>query len=539
MPADGTGPVDPARLQPWLDRIAAMTRAVRLRDLDMQLGRRPAWDTGAPLTLADLAAIRQLDRSRAGDRLYFQAVDHFLRVRVEPLQAMLTSWMKGARAQVNGEEIPFNQVITWCQDTADHQARRLLTREVRTLCRFLAPLSHATWQGLLALVEEELGYAGYLEFCEQKRGVRLEEAAALATAFLEAGREQHLRRVDALLREVTGIELGQASRFDAIYLLGLRYLDRCFPPTLRVDDILAFFEKAGFDRIRSPALTIHHQGRPGRQSYCMPVAVPGEIHIVLGPLQGWLDLEALCHELGHALSFLYTDKGLSPLQTDFFPSSGLSETFAFLFQKMAMSGEFLEEIIGLDNDDAAAVATVHQVKWVTLARRYAAKMVIEFENFRQRRLRNGEPFYARTMQRETGFHYDPETYLFDLMPDFYSLDYFQGFLAAAILDDRLRDAAGSRWYRHPAAVALLTSWWRQGNRRDLASFLNRELDRPLDMTPFLDMVRQAQGTGPLPADAAGPAKGGKRDKKREAAPRAASLSPAAGDTRRHKPSGGR
>ena len=476
-----------------------MTRAVRLRDLNMQLGSKAGRETGTPLSRSDLAAIRRLGQGREVDRLYFQAVDHFLRVRVEPVQAMFTSWMAGAKAQVNGEEVPFNRVITWCQDTADNQARRLLTREVRALCRFLAPLNHATWQALTTLIEEELGYAGYIPFCEQKRGVPIDEAAAQAATFLDSSRQRHLDTIGALLRQITGLSPGQASRFDAIYLLGLRYLDHLFPRHLDTADILSFFSRAGFSLINSPALTIHHVGRPGRQSYCMPITIPGDIHIVLGPLQGWLDLEALCHELGHALSFLYTDSSLSPLQTDFFPSSGLSEAFAFLFQKLSMSREFLEEVMGLSADDAEVVASIHRVKWITLARRYAAKLVIEQENFQQHRLRQGEPFYARTMERETGFCYDPETYLFDLMPDFYTLDYFQGFLAAAILAKELQALAGNHWYRTPAAVALLSSWWRQGNRLDLTSFLATELDRALDPEPFL-----AACPGPSDQDTTGP-----------------------------------
>ncbi len=461
-----------------------MTRAVRRRDLHMQLGRRTGWAEGEPLSLDDLAGIRGLGRGEEEDRLYFQAVDHFLRVRVEPLQAMLTSWMEGARAQVNGEQVPFNRVITWCQDTGDNEARRLLTREVRTLCRFLAPLSHATWQALLSLIREDLGFSGYIAFCERKRRIRLGRAGELASAFLDSDRIAHLEMIDHLLRQVTGLPLAQATRFDAIYLLGMRYLDHCFPPDLKTDTILKFYEKTGFSRIAGPGLTIHHVGRPGHQSYCMPVAIPGEIHIVVGPLRGWLDLEALCHELGHALSFLYTDGNLSPLQTEFFPSSGLSEAFAFLFQKAAMSAEFLEEVIGLDSGSAATVAEVHLVKWITLARRYAAKLRIELENFRQHRLRRGEPLYARTMQRETGFRYDAETYLFDLMPDFYTLDYFQGFLAAAILDDHLRRITGDRWFRRPDAAKLLKSWWREGNRRNVENFLEEKLDRTLSPEPF-------------------------------------------------------
>ncbi|NOQ45448.1 MAG: hypothetical protein GQ559_02045 [Desulfobulbaceae bacterium] len=474
----------------WMSRMLAITRSTRQRDLALHLGRRQSGKNDeALLTITDLKAIKQLDRGNGKNRLYHQATDHFLRSKVEPFQAIFTSWMNGAKAQVGDQNIPFSQVVIWCQDTQDMDARIILTREVRTLCRFLAPFSHATWKALLEVLLEELHYPDYIAYCEEKRGVALTRAAAEASAFLKATGASYRKLVQPLLLEVTGLTLKQASRFDAIYLLGMRYLDRFFPVKLNVSDILRFFHETGYTLASEPELLIiHEQDDPGTQSYCIPVDIPGEIHILVGPMKGWLDLESLCHELGHAMTFLYTDAALPPEQSDFFQSSGLSESFAFLFQKRCMSKGFLHEVLGLDLDVAAMISLVHEIKWLTLARRYAAKLVIEVENFQQGYLQRGEQYYADTMQQETGFYYDPETYLFDLMPDFYTLDYFQAFLGSAFIEKYLQNMYGDRWYLGTETGSMLQKWWSEGNSLDLTDFIKDKTGQPLQSDPFIQNI---------------------------------------------------
>jgi len=218
------------------------------------------------------------------------------------------------------------------------------------------------------------------------------------------------------------------------------------------------------------------------------VHIPGEVHIIVGPMKGWLDLESLCHELGHAMTFLYADAELPPEQTDFFQSGALSESFAFLFQKMSMSKGFLHEVLGLDIDRAEMISRVHEVKWLTLARRYAAKLVIEVENFQLGHLQRGEQYYADTMQQETGFYYDPETYLFDLMPDFYSFDYFQAFLGSASIAKYLQNMYSEAWYLETAAGSMLQQWWSEGNSLDLADFIKDKTGQTLQADPFIQNI---------------------------------------------------
>lgn len=474
----------------WMSRMLAITRSTRQGDLSLHLGGMQSRKNDETLlTISDLKTIKQLDNGKGKNRLYHQATDHFLRLRVEPFQAILTTWMNGAKAQVGDQDVPFNQVVTWCQYTRDMDARSILTREVRSLCRFLAPFSHATWKTLLEVLSEELHYPDYIAYCEEKRGISLTSAAGEASSFLRATEASYRRLVQPLLLKVTGGSLERASRFDAIYLLGMRYLDRFFPDKLSLSDILGFFQDTGYTLVSEPKLLIiHQQNEPGAQAYCIPVDIPGEIHVLVGPLKGWLDLESLCHELGHAMTFLYTDAALPPEQTDFFQSGGLSESFAFLFQKMCMSKGFLYEVLGLDVDVAEMISLVHEAKWLTLARRYAAKLVIEVENFQQGYLQRGEQHYADTMQQEIGLFYDPETYLFDLMPDFYSLDYFQAFLGSACIEKYLQNRYGEIWYLGTTAGDMLQKWWSEGNSLDLADFIKDKTGHPLQADPFIQNI---------------------------------------------------
>ncbi len=463
----------------WADRLLSITRYVRRRDLSLQLGTKTSWDAvPVNVSLDDVKRVKALcGTTGISGRVYHQAADHFLRTRLEPFQAMLGTWMNGSRAEVLGEKIPFNDIITWCQDTQDNHAREILSHEAGSLCRFLAPFSHLTWKVLLTLLEEELDYPDYISYCECKKGVSLKKARDTARGFLSGSRDVYLQRMGPLLGKITGLKLGQATRFDAIYLLGLRYMDAYFPGEVTIERMLAFFKTWDIHIDNRPELTIHILDKPGSQSSCIPLDIPGDVRILVGPLKGWLDLESLFHEMGHALSFVFTDPEHSPAEKDFFQSAALTEAFAFLLQRMCVSRPFLQGVLDLDADTAATVSDIHATKWLALTRRYAAKFVIEMENFRLGRLRKGQEFYAEIMERETGFRYDPETYLFDLMPDFYSLDYFQGYIGAGKMWDYLCEKLGEGWPLRSETGQLLKKWWEEGNRMGLSSFMQKHLSR--------------------------------------------------------------
>jgi hypothetical protein len=59
------------------------------------------------------------------------------------------------------------------------------------------------------------------------------------------------------------------------------------------------------------------------------VRIPGEVHILMRPEGGWIDVETLWHELGHGLSAVATDPSLPAVDRELATTFNLSEAYAF------------------------------------------------------------------------------------------------------------------------------------------------------------------------------------------------------------------
>ncbi len=132
----------------WTEKLLAMTREMRRRDLSLHLGSEQTRnDPSGPMDLADVEEIKHaFGTAGFAGRVYYQAIDHFIRSKVEPFHAVLNPWMRGAKATVNDRDVPFAEAITWCQETGNNQARSAITNEVGSICAFLATFSYASWK---------------------------------------------------------------------------------------------------------------------------------------------------------------------------------------------------------------------------------------------------------------------------------------------------------------------------------------------------------------------------------------------------------
>ncbi len=155
---------------------------------------------------------------------------------------------------------------------------------------------------------------------------------------------------------------------------------------------------------------------------------------------------------------------------DMVTSFSLSESFAFLNQNLALSPPFLEEFLGLSPQDSKTLSYHKTLKYLCMFRLYTPKFIAEYDMFMGGDLSNGEP-YARIMKQHTGFYYQPESHLFDLVPELYCLDYVLGWMAETVMENHLVSRLGSHWMFEPEAGRILKGWWAQGNQYNLPRFL--------------------------------------------------------------------
>jgi hypothetical protein len=406
-------------------------------------------------------------------RLRFALVDHYLQRALLPHENEMRVWMKGAAAQVDGENIYFREIIPWCQNSSNYEKRQALQKETTPLCKFLKPFAVNYWKILLKILNEDLGYETYVTYCSKKKEIDYSYYYSLLKGLLEATDDIYFEGMERWCEERFHRPLSDLTRFDSINLLSFKQFDPLFPG--KALDVLApFFKNWSIDPANTPGLTLELGSEVGKsaQAICLMLQVPEEVYVLIRPEGGWGDLETLWHELGHGLSAVFTSPDLSMVTRDMGTSFALSEAFAFLMQNLALLTPFLTESLGLSPENAKTLSYHKTLKDLAMFRRYAAKFLAEYDMFTGGDLSDGEP-YARIMRRYTGFYYQPESHLFDLVPELYCLDYVLGWMAETVLENHLREQMGPRWMFQPETGRILKKWWCQGNQYSLPEFLAR------------------------------------------------------------------
>ncbi|MBW2567600.1 MAG: hypothetical protein JRE24_12195 [Deltaproteobacteria bacterium] len=409
--------------------------------------------------------------TRQRQRVFHSLLGHYLQSQISPYENELFTLMRGAAAHVDGEKIYFKDTLSWCQKRSNLQKRKMIEKESSSLCKFLMPFA--------------------IEYCCDKKQVDYEAYVSELPEILRETDTLYFEAMEAWAKKSLGVPLRELNRFDAIYLLGLGEFDHLFPNQIPMSNHLDFFDQWEIKVKKIPGLVLdtNHSPKKGAQAMSFALRIPDEIHVVMNPQGGWIDLETLFHEMGHALGHTFTSPDLSSWEKDFFTSNTLSETYSFLLQNMCFSPLFLERQLGLSSREIEEISFYKVLKDLSVFRRYVGKFLAEFEMFKKNEIADGE-IYAQLLEECTGFSYRPETHLFDLVPEFYALDYVISWMAEATMEKALVQTLGHDWMFKPEAGKILKDWWWCGNQYELDEFFINKGIGPIDHRDIVERWRR-------------------------------------------------
>ena len=412
-------------------------------------------------------------------------IDHYLQYQLMPYEAEMRTWMAGAAAHVDGKKIYLREIIPYCQKHSTYLQRRALQKEVSALCKFLRPFVYNYWTMLLELIKE-FGFKDYLEYCSQKKGLNYTSFYQKILSILRITDNFYYPLMQQWVKKRYGIPLEGLTRFDAINLLGMQEFDH-FAPKDGINIFFGFLKRWGIDvtKLYGLYLDVGFNARKSAQAMSFMVQIPEEIYVVIRPAGGWIDLETIAHELGHGVSAAFTDPDLPLEDRDLATNYILSESFAFLMQNIVLSIPFLTQILRLDKQVAEELYFYKVLKDLSIFRRYAAKFLTEYKMFSCGDISDGS-IYSEYMTRYTGFYYQPESHLFDLVPEFYCLDYLIAWITEAILERYLCQKYGFDWMLKKEAADEIKSWWSQGNKYSVFEFLKANNIGKLSIKPILE-----------------------------------------------------
>ena len=230
--------------------------------------------------------------------------------------------------------------------------------------------------------------------------------------------------------------------------------------------------------------------RPGKspRAFCAPIEVPGKVMLVIQPIGGKDDWEALFHEAGHTEHYANTSADL-PMEARRLGDMAVTEGWAMLMQHLVDEPAWLNRRLDVPRVEAA------RARGRGLAPLLRAPLLREAA-LRDRVLpgrRSGVDARRATPSSSTDalkLPANPESYLDDIDGSFYVTGYLRSWAFEAQLRDFLRSEFGNDWFARRDAGDLLRELWSLGQGPTADELLRDVTGAKLEMASVAERIRE-------------------------------------------------
>jgi hypothetical protein len=391
-------------------------------------------------------------------------------------------------AVVDGERIPFRMLRPVIANEPDRDRRqRLEETRLRLTDEELNPV-YLDAARIDREAVRQLGAPNYYDLYK-RFGFRLDELAAQCTEVLDATERLWEETGDRLFRERIGVGLADARAWDVPRLFRAPEWDQAFPSTSMLPALEATLRDLGIDLASQENVHLDLDQRPSKspRAFCSPIEVPDRVMLVIQPIGGRDDWEALFHEAGHTEHYAHTSRDL-PLEARRLGDMAVTEGWAMLMQHLVTEPRWLQR--RLDVPRVEQLANEGAASLLYFVRRYSAKLLYEVEFFQAEDPAAMEDRYVELLSEAYRFPAAPENYLSDNDGSFYVSGYLRSWAFEAQLREFLRGEFGNDWFARHEAGDLLRELWSLGQGPTAEELLAEVTGAELEMASVTERVRE-------------------------------------------------
>jgi hypothetical protein len=424
----------------------------------------------------------------APTELWRFACEGFLGNLTREHQARVAKAEAELEATVGGETIPYRMLRVAMSNEPDRDKRRVLEESrIRLLDEHLNPVYLEAAQIDREAVQQ-LGSPNYYELYK-RFGFRLDELADECRALLDETEKLWEREGDRLFRSRLGIGLSDARPWDVSRLFRAPDLDKLYPPDRMVPALEATLGDLGVDLRSQSNVHLDLESRPSKspRAFCAPIEVPSRVMLVIQPIGGKDDWEALFHEAGHTEHYAHTSGDL-PMEDRRLGDMAVTEGWAALLEHLVTDTAWLNR--RLDVPRPQDIAYDGAVSLLYFVRRYSAKLLYEIEFFQTDDLPSMRPRYSEILSDALKLPVNPESYLDDIDGSFYVIGYLRSWAFEAQLREFLRSEFGNEWFARRDAGDLLRELWSLGQRPTADELLKDVTGATLEMASVAERIRE-------------------------------------------------
>ena len=437
----------------------------------------------------DLTKLETAHRlQEAPTELWRFACEGFLGNLTRSHQEKLAQVESELEVEVDGERVPFRMLRPVIANEADRDRRRRLEEErLRLTDAELNPVYlDAARIDREAVVQ--LGAPNYYELY-RRFGFRLDELAAQCMEVLDATERLWEETGDRLFRERLGVSLADARSWDVPRLFRAPDWDKAFPSDAMLPALEATLRDLGIDLSSQENVHLDLEQRPAKspRAFCSPIEVPDKVMLVIQPIGGRDDWEALFHEAGHTEHYAHVAREL-PLEARRLGDMAVTEGWAMLMQHLVTEPRWLQR--RLDVPHVEALANEGAASLLYFVRRYSAKLLYEIEFFQAEDAASMKDRYVELLSEAYRFPAAVENYLSDNDGSFYVSGYLRSWAFEAQLREFLRGEFGNDWFARRAAGDLLRELWALGQGPTAEELLAEVTGATLEMASVTERVRE-------------------------------------------------
>jgi oligoendopeptidase F len=403
-------------------------------------------------------------------------------------QAKLAKIEADLEATVDGERIPFRMLRVVMSNESDRERRRRLEEtRLRLTDEELNPV-YLDAARIDRHAVQALRVPNYYELYKQF-GFRLDELAEQCTELLDETERLWEETGDRAFRDKLGISLAEARPWDLPRLFRAPEWDQAYPPDKMLPALEATLRELGFDLQSQENIHLDLEQRPAKspRAFCSPIEVPDRIMLVIQPIGGRDDWEALFHETGHAEHFANTSADL-PMEARRLGDMAVTEGWAMLLQHLVTEPAWLNR--RLDVPKVHKLANEGAAVLLYFVRRYCAKLLYEIEFFQAGDPATMKERYEELLTEAYKFPAAAENYLGDIDGSFYVTGYLRSWALEAQLREFLRSEFGNEWFARREAGDLLRELWSLGQAPTADELLRDVSGAELEMAAVADRIRE-------------------------------------------------
>jgi hypothetical protein len=438
---------------------------------------------------ADLTQLETAQRlEHAPTELWRFACEGFLGNLTRSHQAKAAEVEASLEVKTGGETIPYRMARVVMSNEADRDKRRAVDEErIRLMDEHLNPLyldAHRIDRDAIRRLNAPNYYELYKRF-----GFRLDEIAADCRALLDETEKLWEGEGDTLFRSRLGFGLDDAKPWDVGRLFRAPELDQLYPSDKMLPALETTLSELGIDIHSQANVHLDLEVRPNKtpRAFCAPIEVPDKVMLVIQPIGGKDDWEALFHEAGHTEHYAFTSESIS-MEGKRLGDMAVTEGWAMLLQHLVTEPAWLNRRLDVGRIDE--LARDGAVSLLYFVRRYCAKLLYEIELFQVEDPTTVRGRYAELLSDALKMPVHPESYLDDVDGSFYVTGYLRSWAFEAQLRDFLRAEFGNEWFARREAGELLRELWSLGQDPTADALLKDVTGASLEMAAVGDRIRE-------------------------------------------------